>query len=127
MTGLPLFTQTAKFTAVGFADVFTDYESGRMERMPSKWSIQVTGVSSTGANIAATSWIVTLQSSNDGIGHDSDAAALLTHSGPATNPDGSVVDNGAKPGQPRRFVRIHCQALTIAPADHILVTVVGRD
>ena len=96
-----------------------------MPRSVANWSMQVTGLNAGGANVAATSWTVTLQGSNNGLGYDGDSQALLTHSGASTNPDGSMVRTAAPVG-PVRYVRIHCNALSLGSATGIQVDVTGH-
>ena len=126
MKGLPYFTQRAIFTATGYANVCTADIPLPLTRIPSKWSIQVTGVAADGTtNVAASSWTVSLQGSLDGIGYDGDStAAIVVHTN-GTNADGSVVTSGAN-FSPVRFVRIHCSSLSKGSANGILVSVVGE-
>jgi len=125
MVGLPLFTQHAVFTGTGYADVTLADIPLPLQRIPSKWSLQVSGLAADGkTNVAATSWNVTLQGGGDGIGYDGDSQAILTHAS-VTNPDGSTVRTTSPVG-PARRVRIHCQALSLgATCTQIVVSVVG--
>jgi len=123
--GLPLVTRTAIFKATGFVDVTKLGLAIPLTHVPTKWSMQVTGLDAAGKVVTApTAWNVTLLGSQDGLGYDSDAAALLTHVN-GTNGNGDSVDTGAN-FKVRRWVKIHCVSLTISPADHILVTVTGE-
>ena len=126
MKGLPYFTQRANFSATGYANVCTADIPLPLQRIPTKWSIQVTGVAADGkTNVAASSWTVSLQGSLDGIGYDGDSAAAIVAHTNGTNADGSVVKSGGN-FSPVRFVRIHCSALSLGSAASILVSVVGE-
>jgi hypothetical protein len=123
--GLPLYTQSVKFKATGIDNVFTaNMPLIPMTRIPSVWSIQVTGLAADGKTIAAASaWEVNLEGSIDGIAYDDDAGTMLNHKG-GVNANGAVVKSNNN-FMAARFVQLHCKTLTLGPADSILVNVVG--
>lgn len=125
--GLPLFFQQVKITAPGYANAFLVDGATALHRIPSIWSLQVTGVNAAGANVAATAWSVTAQASLDNLGYDGDTTAGIISHVSGTNADGAVVKSNQN-FLPTRYVRIHCTSLTLnggAGNTAILVSLLG--
>jgi hypothetical protein len=116
----PLLTGNAEFTATGEVVLV---EGVAAQSIPTKYSLQVTGVDAAGAAAAPTAWDVLLLASLDGVTYN-EASKIIEHVN-GTNGNGDVLFTQDK-FYPARFWAIKCKALTLgAPAVKIKAAVLG--
>jgi len=117
-----LYSQQNSFTTTGTQEIVTTSASGiKMQAVPSKFALQVSGLNSSGTTQAASAWNVALEGSLDGYNW----TAIQTHVS-GTNADGVVVWGGSNFYEVN-YIRLHCISLTLGSAAKILVTALGVD
>jgi hypothetical protein len=116
----PLLTGAFEFTATGQIIALPDVLA---YDIPTKYSLQVTGVDAAGAAAAPSAWDVLLLASLDGVTY-TEASKILEHVN-TSNGNGDVVFSAGS-FYPARAWAIKCKALTLgATATKIKVAILG--
>ena len=116
---IPIILDAAEFTATGTA-LLSEH---RAQAIPSKYSMQVTGVDVNGAAAAPTSWDVLLLASLDGLVYN-EASKILEHVNTSQG-NGDVVFSAGS-FYPSLFWQVKCKALVLgATAVKIKVRILG--
>ncbi len=117
----PLVSGSFEFAATGQTTVFPDLAT--VYDVPTKYSMQVTGVDANGAAAAPTSWDVLLLASLDGVTYI-EASKILEHVN-TSHSNGQVIFSAGS-FYPARAWAVKCKALDLgATAVKIKVAILG--
>lgn len=122
LLGSPLVKQQYDFTGTGTQELVSN--SGNvpplpLQAIPKIWTLQLSGLNSSGTPQAASAWSLIVEGSIDGINW----SQIFNHIS-GTNADGSIMFSGAN-DYPVNYIRMRMVSLTLGSASKVRVSLLG--